>query len=161
MLTTDELFLRTCEELREIVGSHDEYRVTRGAALVRQLFFDQRCLVDIVNKSRKVPITFGPFDTPFGIQPALSRTEYFSDVQAYVQGVEYTRKDMILGVACIDGGVHVGSPEEREKDPSIVMGMTFQIGALPAQSEAVRRILGTLSKALEPLEAALRASKQS
>ena len=57
MITVDELFVRTIDDLEERAGTTDEYELL-AAALLRKLLLDRPPLMDQVNRTRRLPISF-------------------------------------------------------------------------------------------------------
>ena len=62
-MNTEELFLRTIEDLEESISSTDSYTVLQASALLRKLLLDDYPLVDQVNQTYKLKIKFEIIDT--------------------------------------------------------------------------------------------------
>jgi hypothetical protein len=62
-MKTDELFLRTLDDLENCISSTDDYEVLRASALIRKLFLDGNRLVDQANRPIKLKFEFEIVDT--------------------------------------------------------------------------------------------------
>jgi len=56
-MNTDKLFIKTVEDICEIIDEPNEYGLLRSSLLLRQLLLDENRLVHIVNRNRKLKIS--------------------------------------------------------------------------------------------------------
>src|SRR5262245_7601339 len=63
-MTDDELYLRTIDDLESKLHSKDHYSLIRAAALIRQLFLDERPLAHVANREPKLKLVFREFQVP-------------------------------------------------------------------------------------------------
>src|SRR5260370_27107482 len=54
----DDLFLHTLKDLQTKISSNDQYEILMAAALLRKLLTDENSLVELVNRNRRLKVTF-------------------------------------------------------------------------------------------------------
>ncbi|MGD9100450.1 MAG: hypothetical protein PVF45_08215, partial [Anaerolineae bacterium] len=132
-MDTEELFLRTLDDLEKCISSNDNYTVLRASALMRKLFLDDFPLVDQVNRTFRLKLKFEIVDTDkllemvkvpgmpelefLGIQDALdsesipnppkkivNRDTFFQTKVQVAQNKTFTVREIIKHQANIEGG---------------------------------------------------------
>ena len=58
MIGTDNLFLRTLDDIEKRLSETDPYEILLISGLIRKLFLDDNPLVDQVNKKHRIKLTF-------------------------------------------------------------------------------------------------------
>jgi hypothetical protein len=178
-MDADRLFLATINDLESRVEpAPDEYIVLGIAALVRKLLLDDLPLVDEVNASRRLPITFrisdaapiweraGSLAPVFwslqdGLDPETSltraavkdvkRDEFLRSRVMFVRGQTITVKDIVLHVANVAGAVHRGTPRDAQQETLRRLEREISVGGYPADVRSLQAIGRIALRALEPL----------
>jgi hypothetical protein len=183
MITKDQLFLRTVEDLEaRIDGAPDEYEILMAAGLLRKLLLDGSRLMDQVNRYRQIPVNFrivirdsSPLPgelppvlwvLPSGLDPdatdvqtppsieEVSRDRFLKRPVAVYAGESATVKDLILYHAHIAGAVHAGDPK-NPKDYAIAVLERMSWEDTTMSLEVIRSIGRIVVKALRPLVLAI------
>ena len=185
-MDVDTLFIRTLDDLSTRLASDDEYTLLMAAPLLRKLLLDSDSLLNQVNRSRRLKIMFkinskSPYDTalaklgaPFfsseedAIDPELDlppgmRNEMQVKLDGLlkrevlmISGDTVTIRDLIDQLANIEGGVHSGKPDDKQKVLQAVSQRIY-IGGLPAGVRQVRAIIRIVLRGLAPVRAAVEA----
>lgn len=168
------LFLERCDQVAILLESHKEIELLDLSALLRQLLFDEKSLVDTVN-TRPIrlefrvgawPPMFDPLPThvsledeldpetgPPGISTAitLSRAEFARYPVTYFDGLSISVKDVIRYASNVAGGVH-HDPSPRPEF-RIMHALSQQIGwgGLPLGIRQLKAIGRVTLRALYPL----------
>jgi hypothetical protein len=183
--TRKRLFLGTLADLETKSQSNDPYEVLGISALLRKLLLDSHPMIDQVNKGHRLTIrlTIADPDTPYrravlthnprfftvadGIDPevgfpnsqivSVTRDRFLSTPVLFVQGHDYSIRDVILFAAHVMGGVHAGSPKTEKDRTLTVIEQRYLIGGLPVALRQLRSIAKIVSLGLAPLRAAIAA----
>ncbi|RYE47747.1 MAG: hypothetical protein EOP48_21415 [Sphingobacteriales bacterium] len=175
LISHEELFLHTIQDLRTKIQSNKPYDLIRACGLCRHLLLDGHPLAHQVNRKLKIPITFHIADfteTPLWIkgkkmhggwrtiQPFVDKTrivkvgEFMSTKIMYRMDYEYTVKEILNAGAHYFGGVHSGNPDKKQ-----AFLTRFDIGndyELKKSFIAIRSICAVILKSMEPLETAIK-----
>jgi len=171
-----QLFIARCEQLEELLKSHDEMSVIDLSGILRQLLVDQHSLIHTVN-ANKIPIRFSvnkfrelPLALPpptfrileDGLDPntsppiypppvELTLEEFLAHVVLIINGQQHTVKDIIKFAANVAGGVH-HDPKPKADYVSIkAFSEMFGLGGLPAGVRQLRAISRVTLKTVSPL----------
>src|SRR6266436_5933982 len=131
MSKTDALFLNTLKDLTARAAASDDYAVLGASALIRKLLIDASPLVDQVNRTHRLKLTFEvsqsnpfipgvPLPSVWSVQDGLdpepsrpgkpriqvNRDGLLSTVLAVVGGKQLTLREIVLFEANVMGGVH-------------------------------------------------------
>lgn len=187
-MNTQELFLRTLDDLENRISSNDDYTVLRASALIRELFLDGERLVDKVNQPFGFKFKFEIIDTDqllnifkapgmplfefVGIQDALdpnsipnppkkmaSRDAFFNTKIQISNKKSFTVSELILHQANIEGGVHALSPRNDKEVTLSQIEDSLRILGLPAGLQQLKSIGRVVIKTLQPLRMALICNK--
>jgi hypothetical protein len=150
MTNEEKLFVRTIDELSDIIHTDDYFNVLFSSAHIRKLFLERNPLFVVVNKTYHLKIEFeyaddynnfirnyptnilkpNGFLAIEGIDPykgvssavvKVDKDKFFKTTIGSFDNKEYTIKDLIKFFAHIKGGVHVGIPEsEIEKNLDVI-----------------------------------------
>ena len=178
MLTPDELFLRTVQDLQQRSTSTDEYELLIAAALLRKLLLDSNPLVDQVNRTRRLPITFriamrGPApsggDAPpilwvldSGLDPTSSggssfkiadvdRSRFLKRPVSLYMSEEATVHDLIDYFAHVRGAVHSAAPSKAGDLALKELEAHPWTHGVPLPMEILRSIIRVVLRAMNPL----------
>lgn len=171
LLTHDQLFLCTIQDLRNKISVGKEYEVIRAAGLCRHLLCDGTSLLDIVNRQYRTKITFhladwsdDPFYNVKGltvswrtILPKSDKTKYVRQKEflktvllSYYQH-EYTVRDIIRAASHYLGGVHSYAPENKKQDALTALDKTAKTKE-KVTLLAIKAVCQVVLSACEPLE---------
>lgn len=147
-MTRDEHFLRNMDDLRKVANSADDYELVKASALLRKLLIDGSRFVDVINRPRRLRLSFTVVDladhpltqTTLSLNPttylhadalhpddalASMQTRKVVNLQALLAtsvGVYDRKKCTIANVitccANVLGGVHFGE-ESTTDDPEV------------------------------------------
>ena len=175
----DLLFLETVRELRSRGARPSEYDVVSIAGLLRKLLLDSPTLVDVVNKERRLDITyvvnarepdwklfgeiplayaiedgFDPRTAIAAVQPLpVRRSQLLSRGVLAYRGHELTVRDLISYTANTAGGVHF-DPPRNEREAAVQAVATFmRVGQYPAGGKTLLAVGRVVAKGLQPLVA--------
>jgi len=133
LITHEELFLGTVQDLRTKIRTNKPYNLIRACGLCRHLLLDEHPLVHQVNKKYKLPITFhikdytntplshdykgsgGRTILPIGDSKNVKLDEFLKTQVLYYGKHEFTVKDIIIAAAHYFGGVHSGKPDLKQE----------------------------------------------
>lgn len=176
----DSLFLEVIDDLRAKTVSSTPYDILKSAGLIRQLILDMPTLVSIVKRGRIGKIHFKvknlrPMpgvdawfigdgldpDTspPIGTIVTLSLDEFLKVIVLQENGNNITIKEVVRYVAHILGGVHAGTPQEKSDIILDELDKHWKLGNQGAPIYSLAAIARVVLKALEPLEAHIKALK--
>jgi hypothetical protein len=180
MSSTEALFLNTLRDLAGHVAESDEYTVLGASALIRKLLIDGTPLVDQVNQTHRLKVTFAisesnpsipgvPEPTFWSVQDGLdpetsrpgkprkivNRDQLLATVLAIVNGKSYSLRDIVLFEANVMGGVHAGSPKEEKERVLQSINGTLAIGGHRASLRQLQAVGRVVLKGLEPLRVAV------
>jgi hypothetical protein len=172
-----ELFVRTLEDLHRSINSEDEYEVIRSSGIIRMLFLDSGdSLVDQVNRKHGLKLEFEIIDQPFipeqpvpelfcaidsidprrmpsGVHPVKkTRGEFFGLAIGSLKGTKYSIRDTVKFVANVLGGVHAGSPNDKDKQKTLnEIGKIFIFSNKSVLLQQLRSIGRIILETLKPL----------
>jgi hypothetical protein len=180
----DALFLRRCEEIAALqAGAANELDLLDIAAKMRQLLYDQHCLVDAVN-DQKINIKF--VVCPFGINMPppksgimalgdgldpetsppktpipLDREQFGSYVVLYLDARPVTIKGIIRYAANVAGGIHFDPKNSKAEYETLKLfeGTITLMGVSPG-SIHLRAIARVVLRGLSPLMQTVKARAQ-
>ncbi|MDP2018019.1 hypothetical protein [Hydrogenophaga sp.] len=186
MTNVETLFLNTLRDLALRAAAEDEYTVLGCSALIRKLLIDGAPLVDQVNQTRRLKITFEISDsqpsvpglsepTVWSVQDGLdpessrpgmprklaNRDQLLSTVVAIVEGRSYTLRDVVLFEANVMGGVHAGSAREDKETVLQALNTQLTMGGHRASLRQLQAISRVVLRGLEPLRSAVVAAGDS
>lgn len=150
----DSLFLETVRDLKERGQRPSEYDVVTSAGLLRKLLLDSPTLVDVVNRERRLDITyvinarepawklfgdiplayaiedgFDPRTSLAAVQPRrVSRRQLLSRGVLAYRGHELTVRDLISYTANTAGGVHFDPPHNQREATVQAVSTSMRIG---------------------------------
>jgi hypothetical protein len=180
-MDSTHLFCRTYDDLSERISSQDPYVILGASALIRKLFIDDDPLVDQVNRSHKIKLSFviGEIDTPYhrevmkdkprywslqdGLDPktklvaggttTLKRDKFFDTVVLIANGKEFNIRELIKFEANVMGGIHAGKAKtDQEKALASLAGL--YMGNTRASLRQLLAISRVILSALSPLRQA-------
>ncbi len=175
----NSLFLKTLEDIEKKINSRDGYEIFMISPLLRKLLIDDYPLMDHVNKTLKLRISFrinnrklplGDSSLMFysmedGFDPdtsvphlthplEVSRDGLLKSQIMIIKGEIITVKDLIKFLSHVQGAVHTGKPKNA-KDLSLKEIQEYLgIGDLPAGIRTILSISRVVLKGLEPLKIA-------
>jgi hypothetical protein len=176
----DRLFLEVMADLDARAAAPDEYGMLKAAALLRQLFLDGgKSLVDVVNRERRVKLTFtvleneayvqmllddgavfysvedgiDPATGAFGIRKDLTRNQFLKLRVMVVSGHTVSVHDLIDQLAHVGGGVHAGTPQSDKEKALADAATMFGIGGLPAGVRLMAPVSRVVVRSLADLRA--------
>jgi hypothetical protein len=133
LLSHEELFIRTVQDLRTKIRTNTAYSLIRGCGLCRHLLLDTQPLLHQANKKHKIPIRFHVKDytnsplsyeykgsggrtvLPLGESKFVKLEEFLKTKIHYYGKHEFTVFD-ILDAAChYYGGIHSGKPDAKQE----------------------------------------------
>ena len=133
LLSHDELFIHTVQDLRSKIISDTTYSIIRGCGLCRHLILDAQPLLHQVNRKYKLPIIFhikdytntplsnnfvgsgGRTILPIGVSKLVKLPEFLNTKIHWSGNNEFTVRD-ILDAAChYYGGIHSGNPDTKKE----------------------------------------------
>ena len=180
MVSTETLFLRTLADIEQRLYVQDPYEILLIAGLIRKLFLDDHPLVDQVNATRKLKLSFEitpPVDLPPGfpvptlwtIQDALdpdtvhpsakrltvNRDQFFKTVVTRVNEHEYSIREIVLFEANVVGAVHAGLPKKDKEHVLQEVDRHISIGGYASSLRQLLAIARVILKALAPLRDAV------
>jgi hypothetical protein len=178
VMEASTLFLRRCEQVESLSGSHKEIDLLDLAGIVRQLLLDGTPLVHKVNRyGIKLRFLVGDFvlqldefttslDLADGLDPdtarpgkpakELSLDGFLGHKVILMQRGSHSVRDVIQFAANIAGGVHHSqSPKDAQKLLADY-GAMFSMGGVPAGIRLLQAIGRVTMKGLAPLIEAVR-----
>lgn len=180
MIDTDTLFLRTLEDIEARLSQTDPYEILLIAGLIRKLFLDDHPLVDRVNKSHRLKLSFDTTasgdprqenppptfwsvqdgidpDTapPFKKRLTLTRDQFFQMLVAIVGGHGFTIREIVLFEANVAGAVHAGSPRTDKESALHQVDTEISVGGYASSLRQLLAIAMVCLKALSPLRQAV------
>jgi len=133
LISHEELFLKTVQDLRTKIRTNKPYNLIRACGLCRHLLLDEHPLVHQVNKKYKSQITFYIADyanTPISndykggggrtIEPLVDTTkiakldEFLKTKVLHYWKYEFTVREIIIAASHYFGGVHSGKPDLKQ-----------------------------------------------
>lgn len=180
-MDTEELFIRTLDDLERCISSNDDYTILHASALIRKLFLDESPLVDQVNQIIHAKLKFEVVDTDklfevfqtpdmpkfefLGIQDALdpesipnppkktvTRDAFFKVPIQVAQGRRFTIQEIVKHQANIEGGVHAGKSKTADDRKLEEVEDTIKIFSLPPGLRQLQAIGRIILKTLFPLK---------
>lgn len=183
MTETEALFLRTLEDIEKRLAQTDPYEILFIAALIRKLFLDDFPLVDQVNRSHRIKLSFEttlPLELPQGtpaptfwtVQDGLdpdtaipgkrrytaSRDQFFQTIVTILNDHQYSVREIILFEANVMGAVHADSPKTDKEEALKKIDSTIAVGGYASSLRQLQAIARVVLKALSPLRAAANAA---
>lgn len=178
-MDADLLFIATLDDLdaRSEPG-RNEYDVLAIAALLRKLLLDSSRLLDLVNRERRIRIRYvanrrhPPTDPPpifwsvqDGLDPntALARSQpeelaldqLLSVTIIRIEGVDLSVHDVVDYLANVGGAVHLGQPRTPKQTALASIESTIKVGGYPPAVRSLLAVARVVSRALQPLRAAI------
>jgi len=175
----DALFLATMDDLRNRVTTpRTEYEALMSSPLLRKLLLDSPTLVDLVNRSRMVPVEYvinarppiwkqlgeeapTAYAVEDGFDPAtalvapaptkVNRDQLLSQMVAVYRGEEITVKYLLRYAAHTAGGVHFDPPKNDQERAAQALSEQMRVGGHPAGGRTLLALGRVVVRALEPL----------
>jgi len=174
----DNLFLHTLKDLQTKISTDDQYEILMAAALLRKLLTDENPLVDQVNRSRKLKITFTindkkPLDEAGlvfwslqdGFDPDTSnarvilqtvkKERLLKSTSVIIQGKVITVLALIRYLCHIEGAVHIDNPTTEEEEMLKAISENITVGGGSPVLRSICAISRVILKGLEPLKQAI------
>lgn len=179
MILAEWLFVETVDDLRRRSTDPDtlsRYELLGIALLLRKLLLEKRSLVDVVRYVRReVPIEFrivpwSPDSAPAGAtlppyllrlggpaliggpdsEPVTKPQKFIKAIVGEAGGEPLTVQQLVLYYAHVEGGVHLGEPEEPEQAIMSPMG-SLLLGHSNGQIQTLAYVAAIVADALTPL----------
>ncbi len=178
----ERLFVGTLEDIESKLSSPSEYNLIRLSALLRQLLTDSRPLINLVNRNHRLGIRFevtvldsrrmpdptslfwiefegiDPTVSPFRFTEQLKLEHFLKRPILKHQSQMFTIHDLIIQVAHIDGGVHLGTPTHEIEKKLVEINSALFVSGIRATLGLLPPIARVVLRALEPLRLAVIAS---
>jgi len=174
------LFRKTLGEIEKKMKSKDEYEIFMISGLLRKLLIDDDPLINQVNKTKRMKITFTVNDRKFplgdkslrfysmedGFDPntsvphlahpiPVSRDQLLERQLMIINGEIITVLDLIKFLSNVQGAVHVGKPKNSKENVLREIQKYFSIGGLPAGIRSILSVSRVVLKGLEPLKSSI------
>jgi hypothetical protein len=169
----ETLFLSTLDDLEARIASQDPYAILGASALIRKLLVDEYPLVDQINRTYRLKITFEVTE-PQGLPPGLPELDWYTVqdgidpdtappflkrqsatrdqlldyVLARINGRAYTLREIIKFEANVMGGVHGGPQKKKRSMPSSRSTIMLHCAVFASPFGNYWRSGGLFSKAL-------------
>lgn len=173
-MNTDQFFIKTMDDLKARINSTDEYDNIIISGILRKLLIDGEPLVDLINRKHKLKIRFRinepeppnrksllVYSIEDGLDPdtsppihkvmELNKEKFLSTKVMFIKDFEYSIKDIVKQVAHIDGGVHVGHPNNQKEESLYLFKQKWFLGGAPISMRTLRAIGRIVINSLEPL----------
>ncbi len=174
------LFLKTLDDIRNRLESHDEYEILIIDGLLAKLLLDGDSLIKIVNTELKLKIYFIINDRmppnhpdlafwslqdgldpdnspPSSIKPLKLNLEQFLKRPILMnQGKIFTIYEVISYLRNVGGAVHSGIPKDEQQNFLREVQETFNIGGISPLIRTTLAIARVALKGLLPLEEAIK-----
>lgn len=175
-MNTEELFIRTLQDLRTKIESNDPYEILMASALLRKLLIDDSPLMNQVNRKFKLKINFIVNDRQLpiiteglalwsiqdGFDPDTSVPHLSNPVTLdkdgmlkrpvlIINGAVITVLDLIKFLSHVQGAVHSGNPKEVKEKILKEAESALTVGGMPAGIRTVCAIGRVVLKGLYPL----------
>lgn len=172
----DLLFIKTLEDIEKKMKSQDGYEIFMISSLLRKLLIDGYPLMDKVNQSRKVKVTFRindrklPLGDPTltfysmedGFDPDTSVPHLRHPIEVdrgkllkaeimVIKGEVITIEDLIKFLCHVEGSVHAGTPKNTKEQALKEIQKHLGVGALPPGIRTMLSISRVVLKGLKPL----------
>jgi hypothetical protein len=181
-METDRLFLEVMADLEARAAAPSEYGMLKAAGLLRQMFLDGgKSLVDIVNRERRIKLSFSvlekeahvqmllddgavfysvedgfdPGSGSFGTPADLTRDQFLKLRVMVVNRHTVSVHDLIDQLAHVEGGVHAGAPASEKAEALAAAARAFGIGGLPAGLRVMAAVSRVVLKSLADLRSAV------
>lgn len=165
-------------KLRELENSHSElsnYSLIEASATLRYLLLDASPLIDVLNREKKLPITYRVNNDPwneyreeilpvlewkeinpsFSLHPSDLKKDAFLKFKClYFLQQPYTVQDILKFYAYVRGGVHLDKGEEKYQ-PLRDAFLTFKLNGLSSLDHTMRGILQVVVTSLRQYKKAL------
>lgn len=154
------LFLHRVRQLALLVSSNEEIDLVDVAGRLRQLLFDKRSLVDVVNPGIELEfeletVVFGP-GGPKEATLKLNRHDFCRHVVIRAHGHPFTVKDIVKYNANQKGGSH-WDPTGKAEFEKLRFWETLVINGVAAPTRYLTDIGRSVVKALDPVVRAVEA----
>jgi hypothetical protein len=186
----DDLFLHSFRDLvNAIVRVEDEYQMLKVSAVLRKMLLDEQPLLHQVNRTRKRKITFeaSSESTPFvqmvlqdgpifwawldALSPVLNTglnvvterltlDQFLKKRAAIVQGHSVSVRELILQIAHVAGGVHVGQPKTELEKALADASAAIRIGGMSSVERTVRGVAAVVVDAVVPLAEEIKTERE-
>lgn len=172
----DRLFVETLLDIDQKVESGTPYNLIRAAGLLRQLFLDATPLVNEVNRSHRIRLSFESIDAsrdetqlipdydwcdPDASGYPGSRTKWVN-LQAFLkipclknQDRVATVADVIKACANAKGGIHRGIAKSPMEQAVVEFDDSFQFGTVEPSTRTIAGICRVALRGLRPLISAI------
>jgi hypothetical protein len=186
MLTHEQLFLLTLEDLRSKLASGKEYDLIRACGLCRHLILDDIPLVHLVNRRHRIKLRFEvafnninkffQTSTPHGLNwvtfdPGVIRNlgptftqvrkisleEFQKFVVLHYQQNAITVRHLIRAASHCLGGIHSSEPAGSEEKALVALNAAAEKDG-PLTKFAIKTLCSVILKAMEPIEGAIQRS---
>jgi hypothetical protein len=151
-------------KLRELEGCHSElsnYSLIEASAILRFLLLDSAPLVDVLNREKKLPITYSVNNDPWheqteemlpvlewkeinsslSLNPAELKKDAFLKFKCiYFLQQPYTVQDVVKFYAYVRGGIHLDKGEEKYQ-PLRDAFQAFKLNGLSSLDHSMRGII--------------------
>ncbi len=172
----EDLYLKTIDDLKNRISSHNPFDILSASANIRELFFDDPPLVELASKPYTSNFTFAvclPAPEPPGLsEPAtfsiqeeldpdtsrpgwpttrLPREQFLKIDLVNINGKKYSIRDVVVSCVTIMGRVHSGSAQwEKEK---VLRAVNDQMpgGGFASSLRQIQAIGRVIIKSLAPL----------
>ena len=171
----EHLYLKTLDDLKARINSHDPFNILSASAIIKGLFFDDQPVAGPASEPLS-HFTFEvclptsapsalPESAAFSIQEGLdpdtsepgqstsrlTRDQFLEIVLMCVKGRIYTIKDVILSSVTLMGGVHSGSEQWEKEKVLRAVNDQMPIGGYASSLRQIQAIGRVVLKALNPL----------
>lgn len=169
------MFARKLQELEKSHSELSNYSLIDASATLRFLLLDSAPLVDVLNKEKKLPITYRVNNDPWHeqqddllpvlewkeINPSLSmnptdlkKDAFLKFKCLYFLQNPYTVQDILKFYAYVRGGVHLDKGEEKYQ-PLRDAFQTFKLNGLSSLDHSMRGVLQVVLTTLRQYKDAL------
>lgn len=172
----EQHYLKTLDALNSRISSNDPFDILSASAIIRELFLDDRPLVDQANGQYTSDLTFdvclptpdppgfsapGEFFIQEGLDPGtsesgkltfkLARDQFLKVVLIVIDGRKYTIKDVVLSGVTFMGTVHSGSAQSEKERVLKAVSDQMPIGGYSSSLRQLQAIGRVVIKGLTPL----------
>jgi hypothetical protein len=180
MIDTTTLFIRTLEDIGHRLTATDPYEILLISGLIRKLFLDDHPLVDQVNRTHRLKLSFEitipinkpqnePHPTfwtmqdgldpdtapPFKQRYTATRDQFFQTIVTIVNSHAYTVREIVLFEANVVGAVHAGATKTDKEFVLKQIDSTISVGGYGSSLRQLLAIARIVLKALTPLRQAM------
>jgi len=172
----ESLFIKTLEDIENKMNSRDGYEILMISGLLRKLLLDDNPLINQINQSKRLKITFNVNDrqppvgdkslmfwsiedgfdpntsVPHLTKPiGVNKDQLLKRQIMIINGQIITVLDLIKFLCHVQGGVHAGEPTNSKETVLKETQKYLGIGGLPAGIRSMLSISRVVLKGLESL----------